>query len=331
MVRALCADASDKESVMGYRGSDDRYGGNDRDRYRESRGYREGPGYGQRDPRERGRQDHSGGEDRNFLERAGEQVRSWFSDDDDDHDQHHRGRGDPREARSGHRNPSPGDLGGGGFGGGWGNQQGESWNRDRPGERGWFTDSVGGERGHRRGGADGRHEEQRPLDRDRGYEPSGAGAQRGADLHDPHYAEWRRRQIDELDRDYEEYRREHHARFEQEFGAWRAKRHGQRQQMGKVAEHMEVTGSDGQHVGTVDKVVGDRIILTRTDANAGGMHHSIPCSWVESVEDKVTINKSAEEAMKAWREEEQQRALYENRSQGSGGPHILNRSFSGTY
>ena len=29
-----------------------------------------------------------------------------------------------------------------------------------------------------------------------------------AALHDPHYSEWRRRQIDALDRDYDEYRRE---------------------------------------------------------------------------------------------------------------------------
>jgi hypothetical protein len=101
--------------------------------------------------------------------------------------------------------------------------------------------------------------------------------------------------------------------------------------MGRVTEHMEVLGSDGQHIGTVDKVANGRIILTKNDENAGGMHHSIPCSWIETVEDKVTVNKTAKEAMDAWTNEDQNRALFERPDQGSDGPHVLNRSFSGTY
>jgi hypothetical protein len=101
--------------------------------------------------------------------------------------------------------------------------------------------------------------------------------------------------------------------------------------MGRVTEQMEVLGSDGQHIGTVDKVRGDRIILTKNDENAGGAHHSIPCSWIDNVADKVTINKTAQEAMNAWTNEDQNRALFERPDQGSEGPHVLNRSFSGTY
>jgi hypothetical protein len=38
-----------------------------------------------------------------------------------------------------------------------------------------------------------------------------------------------------------------------------------------VQEHMEVVGSDGKHVGTVDhKESADLIILTNDDPNAGG-------------------------------------------------------------
>ena len=33
----------------------------------------------------------------------------------------------------------------------------------------------------------------------------------------------------------------------------------------RVGEHMEVVASDGEKIGTVDKVRGDRIILTRND------------------------------------------------------------------
>src|SRR3954447_12851197 len=32
-----------------------------------------------------------------------------------------------------------------------------------------------------------------------------------------------------------------------------------------IQEHMEIKGSDGQHVGTVDNVEGDRIKLTKSD------------------------------------------------------------------
>ena len=47
--------------------------------------------------------------------------------------------------------------------------------------------------------------------------------------------------------------------------------------MNDIREHMEVLGSDGEHVGTVDHLEGeDRIKLTQSDAAAGGRHHFIP-------------------------------------------------------
>lgn len=149
--------------------------------------------------------------------------------------------------------------------------------------------------------------------------------------HDPHYSEWRNRQIEQLDRDYDEYRREHQSRFDREFGAWRERRGLQREAVGRVREHMEVVGSDGSHVGTVDCTKDDRIVLTKSDDNAGGVHHMIPCGWVERVDEKVELNLTAEEALSRWKEEGRSRALFEREDQGSPGPHALNRSFSGTY
>jgi len=74
---------------------------------------------------------------------------------------------------------------------------------------------------------------------------------------------------------------------------------------------MEVVGTDGDHVGTVDKVRGDRIILTKDDSDAGGHHHSIPSRWIESVTDqKVTIRKTAEQAKAHWRDEERSGAFF---------------------
>ena len=62
----------------------------------------------------------------------------------------------------------------------------------------------------------------------------------------------------------------------------------------QVREHMEVIGADGVHVGTVDKVEGGRIKLTKRDSGEGshkGHHHFISGGLVASVEgDKVRLS-----------------------------------------
>ncbi|MFC3581593.1 DUF2171 domain-containing protein [Sphingomonas hylomeconis] len=154
---------------------------------------------------------------------------------------------------------------------------------------------------------------------------------------DDDYHQWRKGQIDALDRDYHEYRQENRSKFENEFGSWRSERQTQRGSLGKVTEHMEVIGSDDQHIGTVDKVRGDRILLTKNDVDAGGHHHSIPSRWIDSVADKVKVRKTAEEAKAHWRDEENNQALLGDDSRGQhkdadgNGPRMLNRSFPGTY
>ncbi|OYY89667.1 MAG: hypothetical protein B7Y45_11095 [Sphingomonas sp. 28-66-16] len=135
---------------------------------------------------------------------------------------------------------------------------------------------------------------------------------------DADYDSWRREQIKALDRDYAEYRRENRSKFHSEFSGWREERQNQRSSLSSVQEHMEVVGSDGAHVGTVDKVRGDRIILTKNDDNAGGHHHSIPSRWIQSVDDKVTIRKTADDAMNHWKDEERNQALFEDANRGAG-------------
>jgi len=99
----------------------------------------------------------------------------------------------------------------------------------------------------------------------------------------------------------------------------------------RVRAKMEVVGSDGGPVGTVDKVRGEHLILTRSDAAAGGDHHGIPCGWIARVDDKVTLTMSAADAMQRWRTEGRSRALFERENSGDAGPHVLGSSFSGTY
>jgi hypothetical protein len=62
---------------------------------------------------------------------------------------------------------------------------------------------------------------------------------------------------------------------------------------------MEIVGSDGAHVGTVDKLEGDRIKLTKQDDPDGSRqhHHYLPVSAVEAVNDnQVRLNMPAERA-----------------------------------
>jgi hypothetical protein len=69
-----------------------------------------------------------------------------------------------------------------------------------------------------------------------------------------------------------------------------------------VQDHMEVVGSDGEHVGIVDhKESADRIILTKDDPNAGGRPHLISIKWVDYVDRKVHLNKPSNKAMTEWK------------------------------
>jgi hypothetical protein len=265
-----------------------------------------------RDPRYR--RDHDD-DDRGFFERAGDEVRSWFGDEEAER----RRRLDEREYE---RERMARDRG----------YEGSRW-RDRnhdddrwmgggyvsPSRNRFFAGDSAGDYGAGRGAGS------------TGSWGLGAGSDRQTWAHDP-YRSYRDRQMYEFDRDYDEYRREHQSKFEQDFGTWREGRQQQRQSLRQAKPEQEVVGSDGQHIGTVDKVAGDRIILTKKDADAGGHHHSIPCSWITNVGDKVEINKTADEAHKQWRDEENRSAFLgeENRERDEG-PHYLNRSFSGTY
>ena len=54
-----------------------------------------------------------------------------------------------------------------------------------------------------------------------------------------------------------------------------------------IREHMEVIGADGVHLGTVDRVEGNRIKLIRADSGIGHEqhHHYVPRGLVADVEE----------------------------------------------
>lgn len=348
---------------MTHGSGDYRYGAEGR--YRDERWRERNAGRDDRRGDYRGRGFEYGDEDRGFFDRAGDEVRSWFGDEDAERrrerdrlhyerEQGWSGRGERDYGyygsdydRSSDRYPK-GDYGQGVARETYGRPGGTP--ADTWGGSGFGGDSSRGRFDRVDVGSTGTHGAHPMTSPDGDAHGAGYGATAygysssareaaimgrhgggAAAPYDRNYSEWRSRQIESLDRDYEEYRREHQSRFEQEFAGWREKRQGQRRSMQRVEEHMEVVGSDGLHVGTVDCVKGDRIVLTKSDEAAGGRHHSIPCGWIESVDEKVTINKSAEEAQREWRDADNGRAGFEREDQESEGPHVLNRSFSGTY
>lgn len=81
----------------------------------------------------------------------------------------------------------------------------------------------------------------------------------------------------------------------------------------QIKEHAEVIGADGVHIGTVDKVDGDRIKLTKKDSGQGHAdhHHFIPLSLVAEVEAGNVVRLSANAAVAAemFEEEEDGTAL----------------------
>jgi hypothetical protein len=76
----------------------------------------------------------------------------------------------------------------------------------------------------------------------------------------------------------------------------------------QIREHMMVhaqgrgsmNGVEGEHVGTVDYVEGDRIVLTKNDS-PDGKHHSISLDFVDRVEgNTVFLNVDAETIQREW-------------------------------
>ncbi|WP_210356844.1 DUF2171 domain-containing protein [Sphingomonas beigongshangi] len=278
-------DAYGRSDAYGRGSRDDSYGRGSRDWGQSDNRFAQQNRYGADQDRYGARQDYHGsyGHDgRRFLD-VGQNRHA----DDDNYRGRYDNRGSYGEGRSAGR-PSSQQ---GGYG-----RQPQGYDYD---ERGFFAragDEVrswfGDEDAERRREMDSRYDERHANDRE------------------DDYGNWRRGQIASLDRDYDEYRRENRTKFENEFSSWRTNRQGQRDSLNKVEEHMDVVGSDGEHVGTVDKVRGDRILLTKNDRDAGGHHHSIPSSWLKTVDGKVTLSKTAAEAKQAWRDEERNQAMF---------------------
>ena len=69
--------------------------------------------------------------------------------------------------------------------------------------------------------------------------------------------------------------------------------------LSEIREHMEIIGADGVHVGTVDKVEGDRIKMTKPDSGShAGHHHYVSGGLVADVEgNRVRLSANGDAAI----------------------------------
>ena len=64
-----------------------------------------------------------------------------------------------------------------------------------------------------------------------------------------------------------------------------------------IKEHMPVACSNNMQFGTVDRVEGDSVKLTKDDQ---GQHHWIPTDWITRVDAQVHVDRPGEQAMRDW-------------------------------
>lgn len=66
----------------------------------------------------------------------------------------------------------------------------------------------------------------------------------------------------------------------------------------QIREHMEVIGADGVHLGTVDKIEGHRIKLTKADSGShSDHHHYVSAGLVATIEgNQVRLSANANAA-----------------------------------
>jgi hypothetical protein len=64
-----------------------------------------------------------------------------------------------------------------------------------------------------------------------------------------------------------------------------------------IRERMEVVGSDGQHVGTFDRLEADKRIRLMQDGAPDGADHFVPLAWITHVDAAIHLNRPAGEVL----------------------------------
>lgn len=71
----------------------------------------------------------------------------------------------------------------------------------------------------------------------------------------------------------------------------------------QVREGLEIVGSDGAHVGTVDALSGTLLKLKKSDPSSGGTHHYLDIGPIVAIEgNRAKLLVPAAEAKQRWSE-----------------------------
>jgi len=67
----------------------------------------------------------------------------------------------------------------------------------------------------------------------------------------------------------------------------------------RIRNGLAVIAADGEPIGAVDALDGDRLKLTRKDSTDDA-HHYIPLAWVARIEERIHLNRSGAEVRASW-------------------------------
>ncbi|WP_265561723.1 SWFGD domain-containing protein [Sphingomicrobium arenosum] len=253
-------------------------------------------------------------DDRDFFDRASDEVRSWFGDDraerrrqlderygyagDGCRNQHFDFEDNFSSVNEGYRRPY--DEGGRSYG-----RSSMRVDDDHLGRRAYGRSQAMNRSQRVDMDSDGDFDRTDRYDYDRGYTQNrwGRAQTQGEFTRDRDYDEWRTRQIDALDRDYDEWRSENQARFDDEFTSWRESRQQKRQQLRELGDNCTVVGSDGEPIGSVSSIRGDRMILKGQDDDTRCV---FSLRNVDEISDnQVRLNLSSDDARRRMRDDEE--------------------------
>jgi hypothetical protein len=297
------------------------------------------------------RYDRGRGE-RGFWDRAGDEVASWFGDEE----------AERRRREDARRDERTGDTDRGWFGGERERAQhrdrefGRGFGRDRdrergrrdwyetrgPNERGGFSESDYNPRWRREFSS-----RERDLDRDRGYRPMTGDYGRGDYESEQFFAASGygrgERGLGRYDRSQTPYGRDEYRRtsfagsrlgedrdFDPHYRSWRDRHLSdldrdyddyRRENQSRFESDFTSWRERRQQKRSLLGQIREHMEVVGSDDR-----------HVDRVEkDRVILDCSADEAKNRWRDETRNRALFEREDQGEMGPRALNRSFEGTY
>ncbi|MCJ8191663.1 SWFGD domain-containing protein [Sphingomicrobium aestuariivivum] len=246
-------------------------------------------------------------DDRDFFDRASDEVRSWFGDEraerrrelderygyagDGYKNQHFDFEDTYSSVNEGYRRPY--DEGGRFVG-----RSSMNVDDDHLGRRAYGRSQA------RTRTPTGDYDRVDTYDYDRGYTQNrwGRPQTQAEYTRDRDYDEWRTRQIDALDRDYDEWRSENQARFDDEFTSWRQDRQMKREQLRGLGDDATVIGSDGETIGSLSSIRGDRMILKGQDDDSRCVFSLRNVDQIG--ESEVRLNLTSEDARRRMRDDD---------------------------